>query len=164
MDHCSLSWRTPHKDAYGFTPVVAHLKEFKWWETILILDEKTHFTDSHNIFGYYAGPDPNRGAIDCSWVWTEENGLIARSVLHNANIPTDPNYRMVPVSREIKEESYILQPVNFVSANWAKDGTDITLPTIIYKDAIVTIQQVKKIIDHIIVTGKNLLLPHGKYG
>ena len=70
MDHYSLSWNTSHEAAYGFTPNVAHLISFEFWEPILILDNKTQFTDSREIVGYYAGPDPNKGDIDCSWVWT----------------------------------------------------------------------------------------------
>ena len=63
MVHLSLSWRIPHKAAYGFTPDVAHLMEFEFWEPILILDDKTKFTDSREIFGYYAGPSPNKFAL-----------------------------------------------------------------------------------------------------
>ena len=66
MAHISLSWRTPHEAAYGFTPDVAHLMEFEFWEPIQILDDKTQFPDSREIFGYYAGPGPNKGAIGCS--------------------------------------------------------------------------------------------------
>ena len=60
----SLSWCTPHKAAYGFTPDIAHLKEFEFWEPILILYDNTHFPKSREIFGYYAGPATNKGAID----------------------------------------------------------------------------------------------------
>ena len=61
--------------------------------------------------------DPNKGAIDCYWVWTEEHGLLARSVLRRANSPTEPSCQMVPVSGDIKEESSNFEPVNFVSDN-----------------------------------------------
>ena len=71
---------------------------------------------------------------------------------------------MVQVSGEIKEESSNFEPVNFVSANEVKDGTDDTLPTLIYKDAIDTIHQVNEIMDHKIVTGKTFLIPHGEDG
>ena len=72
--------------------------EFELWETILTLYDKTQFPDSLGIFGYYSGPAPNKGALDWSWVWTEEHGLLESSVVHYANIPTDPNRQMVPVS------------------------------------------------------------------
>ena len=98
MDHRSLSQRTPHKSAYGLTPDVAHITEFGLWETILIFDDKTQFPDSWEIFGYCTGPAPNKGNIGCSWVWTEEHGLLARYFLCHANSPTDPNRQMVPVS------------------------------------------------------------------
>ena len=78
--------------------------EFELWEPILILDDKTQFHDSLEIFGYYTGTYPNNGAPDCSWVWNEEHGLLARYVLRHANIPPDPNCQMVLVSGEIKEE------------------------------------------------------------
>ena len=45
MAHFSLSWCTTHEAEYGFTPDVAHLMEFELWEPILILDDKTQFTD-----------------------------------------------------------------------------------------------------------------------
>ena len=65
--HRSLDFCTPHKAAYGFAPDVAHLMEFELWETILILDKKTHFPEYHKIFGYYVEPTPNKCDIDCSW-------------------------------------------------------------------------------------------------
>ena len=46
MAHRSLSWRAPHETEYGFMHNVAHLMEFEFWETILIVDEKTQFTNS----------------------------------------------------------------------------------------------------------------------
>ena len=63
MAHRSLSWSTPHEAAYVFTPNVTHLMECEFWDPILTLDEKTQFPDSWEIFGYYAGPDPNKGAL-----------------------------------------------------------------------------------------------------
>ena len=72
--------------------------EFEFWEPILILYDNTQFPESHNIFGYYAGPALNKGGIDLSWVWTKEHGLLARSILRHAHSPTDTNRRMVPVS------------------------------------------------------------------
>ena len=98
MAHLSLYWRTPHEAAYVFTPNIMHLMDFELWEPILILDDNTQFLDSRDIFGYYSGPAPSKGALGCSWVWTEEHGLLARSILRHPNIPTDPNRRMVPVS------------------------------------------------------------------
>ena len=95
MDHRSLSWHTPHKAEYGFTPNVTHIMDFEFLETILILDDKTQFHGSREILGYYARPDPNIGAINCSWVWTEEHVLLSHYVLHHANRPTDPNHQMV---------------------------------------------------------------------
>ena len=66
MAHRSLSWLTPHEAAYVFTPDVAHLMEFEFWEPILILDDKTQFHDSRDIFGYYTGPAPNKVALKFS--------------------------------------------------------------------------------------------------
>ena len=71
MAHRSLSWRTPHESAYGFTPNFAHLMGFEVKEPILILDEKNHFPNSQEIFGYYDGPDNNKEALECLWVWSE---------------------------------------------------------------------------------------------
>ena len=71
---------------------------------------------------------------------------------------------MIIVSVEIKEESSNFEPVNFVSDNEVKDGTDNTLPTLRYKYAIDTIHQVNEIIDHSIVTKNTFLLPHGEDG
>ena len=70
---------------------------------------------------------------------------------------------MVPVSGEIKEESSNFEPVNFVSDNEVKDGTDDILPKLSYKYSIDTIRQVNYIIDHNIVIGKISLLTHGDY-
>ena len=53
MAHCSLSWHIPHGAANGYTPAVAHLMEFELLEPIPILDYKTQFPDSWEIFGYY---------------------------------------------------------------------------------------------------------------
>ena len=71
---------------------------------------------------------------------------------------------MVQVSGEIKEESYNFEPVNFVSANEVKDGTENTLPSLSYKDNIGSINQVNKIIYHNIVTGKTFMIPKGEDG
>ena len=68
--------------------------------------------------------------------------------MHYAKSPTDPNCHMVPVIGEIKEEYSNLEPVNFVSTDKVKYGTDGTLPILSYKDAIATINQVNNIIDH----------------
>ena len=128
MDHLSLYWRNPHEDEYGFMTNFAHSME-----TILIFDEKTQFTDSRGIFGYYSGTAPNKGALDCSWVWNDDHVLLARSIIHHDNSPTHPNLQMVTVIGEIKEYSSNLETFNFVSANEVKYGTDGTLPTLIYK-------------------------------
>ena len=77
--------------------------EFKFWEPIIILDDKTQIPESRKIFGYYAGPAPNKGALGCSWVWTEEHVLLENCVLRHANIPADHNRHMVLVSGDIKE-------------------------------------------------------------
>ena len=77
--------------------------EFEFWEPILIIDEKTQFNKSREIFGYYSGPAPNKGDLECSWFWTEEHGLLKRSFLRHSNGPTYTNLHMVPVSGEIKE-------------------------------------------------------------
>ena len=66
MVHCFLSWRTPHEAAYGCMPNVAHLMEFELWEPILTLDDKTQFTKSREILGYYAGPAPNKVSLGFS--------------------------------------------------------------------------------------------------
>ena len=63
MDHLSLYWRTPHKYTYVFMPNIVHLMKFEFRELILILDDKTQSTDSCDIFGYYNGPAPNKGAL-----------------------------------------------------------------------------------------------------
>ena len=55
---------------------------------------------------------------------------------------------MLPVSGEIKEEYSNFEPVNFVSYNEVKDGTDGMSLTLSYKYAIATIHKVKEIIDH----------------
>ena len=70
---------------------------------------------------------------------------------------------MVPVSGYIKEEFYNFEPVKVFSANKVKDGTDGTLPTLIYKDAIDAICQFNVIIDHNIFIGNTLLQPHDEY-
>ena len=98
MAHRSLYWRTPHEAAYTFTPDVSHLMEFKFWEPIIILYDKTQFPESCEIFDYYDGPAPNKYSLKFSWVWAEEHGLLARSVLCHAKIPTTLNYCMVPFS------------------------------------------------------------------
>ena len=71
MVHLSLYWRTQHKAAYGITTDAKHLMEFEFWGPILILDDKTHFTNSQEIFCYHFGPAPNKGDIDYSWVCNE---------------------------------------------------------------------------------------------
>ena len=71
---------------------------------------------------------------------------------------------MIIVSVEIKEESSNFEPVNFVSDNEVKYGTDYTLTTLIYKDDIDTIHPVNDIIDHNIVTRKTFLVPYGEDG
>ena len=67
---------------------------------------------------------------------------------------------MVLVSGDIKEQSSKFETFDFFSANEVKDGTDNTLPTLIYKDAIITIHQVNEIIDYIIFIINTFLLPH----
>ena len=156
-----LYWHTPQEAAHGFTPTVAHLMNFEWWKPILILDDKINLPETREIFGYYAGPAPNKGAIDCSWVWTKEHGLLSRYVLRHANSPTYPNRHMVPVSGDIQEESSNFEPVNFISSNEVKYGTDGKLPEISYKYAIDKIHHVKEITDHNIIIGKTFLIPQG---
>ena len=102
MAHRSLPWRTSHKASYGFTYGVSHLMEFEFWEPIIIIDENTQFTESHNIFGYYAGPALNKGAIDWYLVYTKEHVLLTRFTLQHDNIPTYNNRHMAPVSVYIK--------------------------------------------------------------
>ena len=81
MAHRSLSWSTSHEATYGFTLDVTHLMKFEFWEPIIILDNKTQFTESHNIFGYYDVTAPNKGA----------HGLLASSVPCHTTILSDPN-------------------------------------------------------------------------
>ena len=133
--------------------------EFEFWEPILILDDKTQFTESRKIFGYYYRPDPNKDAPKCSWVFIKECGLLSRSILHHTNRPSETNSCMVPVSGEIKEESSKFERVNFIYDNEVKDGTDDTLLTISYKYAIYTINHVNDIIDHNIIIRKKSATP-----
>ena len=121
----------PHEAAYDFTPDVARLMEVKIWEPILILDDKTQFLESRKIFGYYAGHAPNKGALNCSWFWTKDHGLIACSFqLYNNSLKYHNRFK-VPVSGGIKEQSSKCEPVKFISADEAKDRTDDRLPAII---------------------------------
>ena len=116
VSYLYLYWRTPNEAAYIFTADVAHLMEFELLEPILILDEKTQFPNSREIFSYYDGPAPNKGAFDCSWVWIEEHGLLVRYVLRHSNRPIEPNHQMLSVSGEIKEEYSNFEPINFFNS------------------------------------------------
>ena len=122
--------------------------ELEFWWPIIILGDKTQVPESCEIFGYYYGPDPNKGALECSCFWIEYHGLLARYFLWRAYIPTDINLCMVPVSWETKKESPNIEPVNFILDDEVEDGTDDTLTYISYKDAINIIQHVHGIIDH----------------
>ena len=57
MIHRSLYRITPDEAAYGLTPDVAHLMEFEFWETILVLNYKTQFPESRGIYGNMTGPN-----------------------------------------------------------------------------------------------------------
>ena len=162
MAHRYLPWSNSHKAAYGFTYGVSHLMYFEFWEPIIILDEKNQFPESHNIFSYYAGPDHNKGAIDWSWVWTREHGLLACSILRHDNRPKDNNRHMVPVSVDIEEEYFNSKPVNFIFANRVNDWTDDEITETSYKNTIDTTHHLNKIIDNNIITGKKFLIPKGK--
>ena len=111
------------------------------------------------MFGYYAGPDPNKGAIECSWFCNKEHGLLASYVHHHADSPTYPNHHMVTVSGETNKESSKIDSVNFIFDNSVEDSTDVTLPAISYKDDINTIQHFNNIIDHNILFGKYFYYP-----
>ena len=73
---------------------------FEFWGPIFILDDKTQFPESHEIFGYYSGPSTDKDDLDWSWFSTKEHGPPARSVLRHYDRPTYTNRRMVPVSGE----------------------------------------------------------------
>ena len=163
MAHRSLYWRTTHKATYGFTPDVAHLMKFELLEPNITIEDKTQFPESRDIFGYYAGNTPNKGAIDCSWVWTKENGLLLRSVPRYANRHIDTNRCMVQVSGDIKGESSNFEPVKFIYGYEVKDGTDDKIPYISYKYEIDKIHHVNDIIYHKIISRKTFLPPQGKY-
>ena len=111
-------------------------------------------------------PIPNKGSIDCSWVWTEEHVLLARYFLRHAKINTDPNRCIVPFSGETKTksstESLNTEPINFISGTKVEYGTDDNLLTISYKYAIDAIQQFNNIIDNNIIIGKMFLIPRGE--
>ena len=68
---------------------------------------------------------------------------------------------MIQVSGEINEKSSNFEPVNFVSANEVKDGTNDTLKALSYKSAIDNIHQVNDIIYKKNFIGKTFLIPHG---
>ena len=74
---------------------------------------------------------------------------------------------MVPASGETNTksstESLNTELINFISANKVDYGTDDTLPTIIYKDAIDTIQKSNDIIYNNILIRRMFLLPQGEY-
>ena len=69
---------------------------------------------------------------------------------------------MVTVSEETKKESSKIDSVHFIFDNAVEDSTDDTLPAIIYKDNINTIQHFNNIIDHNILIGETFLLPQGE--
>ena len=105
MAHRSLYWSNQNEADCGFTPNVTHLIELVFWDPILILDNKNKFPKSCEIFGYNTGPAPNKGDINCSWVWTKEHGLIYCYVLRHHDITADPNRHMLPASGETETES-----------------------------------------------------------
>ena len=53
---------------------------------------------------------------------------------------------MIPFGGDINEKSSNFEPVNFVSANEVKDGTNNTLTALSYKSSIDNIHQVNDII------------------
>ena len=77
--------------------------EFEFQEPILPLDDKIQLPESCNLFGYYAGPDPNKCDIEYYQVWIEDYGLLAHSVRCHSDNTTDHNRHMVPGGRETKE-------------------------------------------------------------
>ena len=132
MAHRSLSWRTPHEAYYGFTPDVAHLIKFVFWGPVLVIDNKTQIPESRDIIGYYAGPVPKKGALNLSWVWTKDRGLISQSVLRHAKINTDHNRCMVLVSGETDTEPYT-EPVNTEPINFFRIMTPMIVLTIHFR-------------------------------
>ena len=74
---------------------------------------------------------------------------------------------MEPFSGETDTESSTeplnTEPINCFSAEYVEDSTYYTLPTIIYKDYIDTIQHINDIINNNILIVKIILLPQVEY-
>ena len=80
----SLNYDTPTRVCLGHTADISHLLQFKFWERVYIYTGDAAFPGSKEIGGYYAGPAPNKGDALCSWVYTDDGQLVARSVLRPA--------------------------------------------------------------------------------
>ena len=120
------------------------------------------------VFGYYSGPVPNKGDLECSCVCTKDNGLLERSIISHSDSTTDTNSRIVPVGGETYTESSTkllnTEPINFILASSVEDVTDDKLPTNSYNDYIDTIQHTNEIIDNNIIVRRTFLLSKGDDG
>ena len=87
----SLGWRTPMEKCFGETPDIFSLMQFEFYEPIFYFDQES-FPNSSEKPGHFVGIAENKGDALTYWVVTEDNTVLARSVVRSA-VDGEPNLR-----------------------------------------------------------------------
>ncbi|MGH3053454.1 MAG: hypothetical protein ACRDL7_00575, partial [Gaiellaceae bacterium] len=90
-----LKWRTPIEAAFGETPDISALLQFKFFERVFYYDDVDPFPISKEKSGHFIGIAENVGDALTYWIYTEDTQqVIARSVLRSAADILNPNHRL----------------------------------------------------------------------
>ena len=94
----TLGWRTPIEKCFGETPDISALMQFEFYEPIFYFDQES-FPNSCEKEGYFLGIAENKGDALTYWILTEQNTVLARSVVRSAE-EGEPNKRAVKMKEE----------------------------------------------------------------
>ena len=105
----SLGWVTPIEKSFGTTPDISALTQFSFYEPVYFMDRESSFPHTSELRGRFLGIAESVGDAMTYYVITEENNIIARSVLRSA-LPFQNdarnNFRALDV-RNVEESSHV---------------------------------------------------------
>ena len=76
--HKSLKWKTPTEIAFGETPDISNLIQFRWYDLLYYYEPTNEYPDSKEKLGRFIGIAPTSGDIMTYHIYNEETEKVYR--------------------------------------------------------------------------------------
>jgi len=141
-----LNWKTPIERAFGITPDISALTQYCFFEPIYFFDASMPFPNSKELPGRFLGLASSVGDALTYYVLTQNNTVIARSVLRSALDLNKVNLRglstnqeeesmtagnmVVPVPFADEQAAFQHQNIHNLETDWNRVGGEAQEPPI----------------------------------